>query len=162
MPVLCQEYMLFFCLPLSSQPRLRLLRPLSISQHISAYKKNKGGRAYISDMSSTSGYMGEKYFQECGPRFFDMSSASGYMGEKYFQEFGPRFLACHVIFGVSCSKCCVSWRVNIYRVNKFRVVSCQNSACQRVRAMLQPPWLYANVYSYNCMYHAISMHNAQA
>ena len=50
------------------------------------------GRAYISDMSSTSGYMGEKYFQEFGPRFFDMSSASGYMGEKYFQEFGPRFL----------------------------------------------------------------------
>ena len=43
MPVLCQEYMLFFCLPLSSQPRLRLLRPLSISQHISAYSKNKGG-----------------------------------------------------------------------------------------------------------------------
>ena len=50
------------------------------------------GRAYISDMSSTSGYMGEKYFQEFGPRFFDMSSASGYMGEKYFQEFSPRFL----------------------------------------------------------------------
>ena len=40
------------------------------------------GRAYIFDMSSTSGYMGEKYFQEFGPRFFDMSSASGYMGEK--------------------------------------------------------------------------------
>ena len=99
------------------------------------------GRAYIFDMSSTSGYMGEKYFQEFGPRFFDMSSASGYMGEKYFQEFGPRFLACHVIFGVSCSKCCVSWRVNIYRVNKFRVVSCQNSACQRVHAMSWPPWI---------------------
>ena len=97
------------------------------------------GRAYIFDMSSTSGYMGEKYFQEFGPRFFDMSSASGYMGEKYFQEFGPRFLACHVIFGVSCSKCCVSWRVNIYRVNKFRVVSCHISACRRVRAMSRPP-----------------------
>ena len=26
-----------------------------------------------SDMSSTSGYMGEKYFQEFGPRFLDMS-----------------------------------------------------------------------------------------
>ncbi len=46
------------------------------------------------DMSSTSGYMGAKYFQEFGPRIFDMSSASGYMGAKYFQEFGPRFLAC--------------------------------------------------------------------
>ena len=59
-----------------------------------------------------------------------------------FQEFGPRFLACHVIFGVSCSKCCVSWRVNIYRVNKFRVVLCQNSACAHVRAMPCPPWHY--------------------
>ena len=53
------------------------------------------GRAYIFDMSSTSGYMGEKYFQEFGPRFFDMSSASGYMGEKYFQEFGPRNLGAY-------------------------------------------------------------------
>ena len=49
------------------------------------------GRAYISDMSSTSGYMGAKYVQEFGHRFFDMSSASGYMGAKYFQEFGPIF-----------------------------------------------------------------------
>ena len=45
-------------------------------------------------MPSANGYMGEKYFQEFGPRFFDMSSASGYMGEKYVQEFGPRFLTC--------------------------------------------------------------------
>ena len=51
------------------------------------------GRAYISDMSSTSGYMGAKYFQKFGSRIFDMSSASGYMGAKYFQEYGPRFLA---------------------------------------------------------------------
>ena len=51
------------------------------------------GRAYISDMSSTSGYMGAKYFQKIGPIFFDMSSASGYMGAKYFQKIGPRFLA---------------------------------------------------------------------
>ena len=49
------------------------------------------GRAYISDMSSTSGYMGTRYVQEFGHIFFDMSSASGYMGEKYFQEFGPIF-----------------------------------------------------------------------
>ena len=52
-----------------------------------------GGQAYISDMSSTSGYMGAKYFQEFGPRFFDMSSASGYMGANYFDKIGPRFLA---------------------------------------------------------------------
>ena len=69
----------------------------------------------------------------------DRSSASGYMGEKYFQEFGPIFLACHVIFGVSCSKCCVSWRVNINRVNNFRAVLCRNSACQHVHAMSWPP-----------------------
>ena len=50
------------------------------------------GRTYVFDMSSTSGYMGEKYFQEFGPSFFDMSSASGYMGAKYFQKIGPRFL----------------------------------------------------------------------
>ena len=90
-------------------------------------------------MPSASGYMGEKYFQEFGPIFFGMSSASGYMGEKYFQEIGPIFLRCHVIFGVSCSKCCVSWRVNINRVNNCRVVSCQNSACQHVHAMSWPP-----------------------
>ena len=49
MPILCQEYMLFSGLPLSSQPRLKLLRPLSISQHISAYKKNKGGSLLAED-----------------------------------------------------------------------------------------------------------------
>ena len=68
------------------------------------------GWAYISDMSSTSGYMGAKYFQEFGPSFFDMSSTSGNMGSQYFQEFCPRFLACHVpnlaCHGVSIS--CVS------------------------------------------------------
>ena len=49
------------------------------------------GWAYVFDMSSTSGYMGAKYFQEFGPRFSDVSLALGYMGAKYFQEFGPRF-----------------------------------------------------------------------
>ena len=48
------------------------------------------------DMSSTSGYMDAKSFQEFGPRFFDMSSASGYIGANYLQECGPRFVACHV------------------------------------------------------------------
>ena len=74
-------------------------------------------------------------------QIFDMSSASGYMGEKCFQEYGPTFLACHVIFGVSCPNRCVSWRVNINRVNNFRVVSCQNSVCQHVHAMSWPPWI---------------------
>ena len=54
------------------------------------------GRAYISDMSSTSGYMGANYVQEFGPCFFDMSSSCGYMGAKYVQEFGLILLACHV------------------------------------------------------------------
>ncbi len=69
-------------------------------------------------MSSTSGYMDAKYFQEFGPRLFDMSSASGYMGAKYVQEFGPRCLACHVpnvachgvsisIVSISSVSCCV-------------------------------------------------------
>ena len=53
------------------------------------------GQAYVSDMSSTSGYMGAKYFQEFGPSSFDMSSASGYMGGKYVQEFGPRILGAY-------------------------------------------------------------------
>ena len=47
------------------------------------------GRAYISDMSSTSGYMGVKCFQEFGPRFFDMSS--GYMGAHFFRNLVPDF-----------------------------------------------------------------------
>ena len=75
-------------------------------------------------MSSTSGYMGAKSIQECGPRFFVMSSASGYMGAIYVQEFGPRFLACHVptvaCHGVSrsiVSISCVSCRVRILRVS---------------------------------------------
>ena len=46
------------------------------------------GRAYISDMSSTSGYMGAKHFQEFGPIFFDRPSASGYMVATYVQKFG--------------------------------------------------------------------------
>ena len=37
------------------------------------------GRAYIFDMSSTSGYMGETYFQEVGPRFCDMLAPSRFV-----------------------------------------------------------------------------------
>ena len=36
-----------------------------------------------------------------------MSSTSGYMGEKYFQEFGPRFLSCPQLVG--------TWVQNIFR-----------------------------------------------
>ena len=48
------------------------------------------GLAYIFDMSSTSGYMGAKCFQDFGPSFFGMSSASGYMGANYVQKIGLR------------------------------------------------------------------------
>ena len=82
------------------------------------------GRAYISDLSSTSGYMVAKYFLKFGPRFFDTSSASGYMGATYFQEFGASLLACHVpsvaCHGVSTSIVSissVSCRVRILRVS---------------------------------------------
>ena len=80
------------------------------------------GRAYIFDMSSTSGYMGEKYFQEFGPRFFDMSSASGYMGEKYFQEFGPRFLGAYPLAHtplreVSKERGSCTWPCNLPRMS---------------------------------------------
>ena len=82
------------------------------------------GRVYISDMSSTSGYMGAKHVQEFGPRLFGMSSVSGYMGAKYGQEFGLRFLARHVpnvaCNGVSISIVSissVSCRVRILRVS---------------------------------------------
>ena len=81
------------------------------------------GWAYIFDMSSASGYMGETYFQEFGPSLFDMSSTSGNMGDKYVQEFGPRLLACHVpniaCHGVSIS--CVSMSSASCRVIILRV-----------------------------------------
>ena len=139
MPVLCQEYMLLFCLPLSSQPRLNLL---SIQQQ---------GRARGGICSGI------------WSQIFDMSSASGYVGEHIFRNLVPDCLACHVIFGVSCSKCCVSWRVNINRVNNFRVVSCQNSACQHVHAMSWPPWSIVkklpeqNMMSYGHMQETLSL-----
>ena len=81
------------------------------------------GRAYISDMSSSSGIWVQNIFRNLVPNF-DMPSASGYMGENYFQEFGPRFLACHVpnvaCHGVSISIVSissVSCRVRILRVS---------------------------------------------
>ena len=38
---------------------------------------------------------------------FDISSTSGYMGATYFQEFGPRFLTCPLLVG--------TWVKNIFR-----------------------------------------------
>ena len=66
----------------------RALAEYSMANRKIAYTLGRGW-AYVSDMSSTSGYMSTKYFQEFDPNSFDMSSASGYMGAKYFQEFSP-------------------------------------------------------------------------
>ena len=46
----------------------RALSEYSMANRKIAYTRGRG-KAYISDMSSTSGYMGAKYFQEFGPRF---------------------------------------------------------------------------------------------
>ena len=43
--------------------------------------------------------MGEKYAQELVPNSFDMASSGAYMGEKYFQEFGPKFMTCPQLVG---------------------------------------------------------------
>ena len=65
------------------------------------------GRAYIFDMSSTSGYMGEKYFQEFGPRFLTCPQLVGTWVKNIFRNLVPDFwrvmlfLACHVL-NVAC------------------------------------------------------------
>ena len=95
------------------------------------------GTAHISDMSSTSGYMGAKYVQEFSPIFFDMSSASGYMGTKYFLEVGRRFVACHVpnvaCLGVSLSIVSissVSCRVRSLGVSVSMPCHCHPDKCE--------------------------------
>ena len=93
-------------------PSSQLLIDVGANYYIKITYTLGRGQAYISDMSSTSWYMGAKYFQEFGPRFFDMSSASGYMGATYFQEFALRF-------SVSC-------RWNLHYLN----ASCPSSAFQ--------------------------------
>ena len=54
---------------------------------------------------------------------FDMPSTGGYMGQKYVQEVGPRFVACHVpnlaCHGVSIS--CASMSSVLCRVIILRV-----------------------------------------
>ena len=98
----------------------------SMANRTIAYTLGRG-RAYISDMSSTSGCMGATYFQDFGPRFFDTSSASGYMGAKGNQELGPKCLACHVpnvachvmsisVMSINHLSCCV--------VSEFCVSEC--------------------------------------
>ena len=72
------------------------------------------GWAYISDMSSTSGNMGQNIFRNLVPDLLTCPQ----LGATYFQEFGPIFLACHVpnvachgvsisIVSISSVSCCV-------------------------------------------------------
>ena len=47
--------------------------------------------AYISDMSSTSGYMGAKYVQEFGPRFLTCPPLVGTWVKNMFRNLVPDF-----------------------------------------------------------------------
>ena len=89
------------------------------------------GRACISDMSSTSGYMGVKYFQDFVPRFF-VVLASGYMGVKYFQEFGPRFFDMSSASGYMGAKYVQELAPDFWRVmfQMMRVMACQYLSCR--------------------------------
>ena len=64
---------------------------MSLGIKSSAFLRVEHPFSWKFDMSSSSGYIGEKLVQEFGPIFFDVSSASGYMGTKHVQEFGSRF-----------------------------------------------------------------------
>ena len=59
------------------------------------------GRAYIFDMSSTSGYMGAKYFQEFGHQLV------GTWVQNIFRILVPYFLTCPQLVG--------TWVKNIFR-----------------------------------------------
>ena len=119
MAVLCQEYiMLFFCLPLSSQRASLLLCAEEFEPWLTAQWQTEKQHAFLAE----DGHILLTCLQLVGTWVQNVCSGM------WFQ-----------MFGVSCSKCCMSWCVNIYRVNKFRVVSYQNSACQRVHAMSWPP-----------------------
>ena len=66
------------------------------------------GRAYIFDMSSTSGYMGEKYVQEFGPIFFlTCPQLVGTWVKNIFRNLVPDFLTRPQLVG--------TWVKNIFR-----------------------------------------------
>ena len=66
------------------------------------------GRAYIFDMSSTCGYMGEKYFQEFGARFFlTCPQLVRTWVQNIFRQLVPYFLTCPQLVG--------AWVKNIFR-----------------------------------------------
>ena len=115
MPVLCQEYMLFFCLPLSSQPRLRLLRPLSISQHTKRTREGRGaedGHIFLTCLQLVGTWV-KNIFRNLVPDFLTCPQLVGTWVKNIFRNLVPDFwrvmlfLACHVLnvvcHGVSIS-----------------------------------------------------------
>ena len=107
MPVLCQEYMLFFCLPFSSRPRLNLL------------STQQQGRTWVQNM-----------FRNLVPYFLTCPQLVGTWVKHIFRNLVPDFwrvmvfLASHVL-NVAChgmsisivSISSVSCRVRILRVS---------------------------------------------
>ena len=69
------------------------LAAYSMANRKTAYTLGRG-RAYIFDMSSTCGYMGENYFQEFGPRFFDIV---GTWVKNIFRHLAPDFWTCPTV-----------------------------------------------------------------
>ena len=71
---------------------------------------------------------------EDGHIFFDMPSTSGYMGEKYFQEFGPRFffLTCPQLVGTWVKKMFRNLVPDVWRVMLFLACHVLNVACHGV------------------------------
>ena len=64
------------------------------------------GRAYISDMSSTSGYMGEKYFQDLVPDFLICPQLVGTWVKDIFRNLVPDFWTLPQLMG--------TWVPNIF------------------------------------------------
>ena len=99
MPVLSQEYMLFFCLPLSSQPRLRLLRPLSISQHTGRTREGRGhillaedGHIFLTCLQLVGTWV-KNIFRNLVPDFLTCPQLVGTWVKNMFRNLVPHFLA---------------------------------------------------------------------
>ena len=61
-----------------------------------------------------------------------MFSASGYMGEKYFQEFGPKFMTCPQLVGTWVKTILRNLVPDFWRVMLFLACHVLNAACHGV------------------------------
>ena len=61
-----------------------------------------------------------------------MPSASGYMGEKYFQEFGPKFMTCPQLVGTWVKNIFRNLVPDFWRVMLFLACHVLNVACHGV------------------------------